>query len=233
MTDEDRILDEQVAYYRARAGEYDEWHTREGRYDRGEAHRRQWAAELESARAVLADAQPLGDCLELACGTGLWTPHLARLSTSVTAVDAAPETIAINRSKTRSLPVTYVTADLFEWQPDRLYDFVFFGFWLSHVPQERFDPFWAMVRAALKPNGRVAFVDSLLTQDSTARDHAPIANTGVVERKLKDGRTYHIVKLFYEPEQLLGRLNQMGWTGNVERTGQFFYYGIVSPAGTG
>jgi hypothetical protein len=29
--------------------------------------------------------------------------------------------------------------------PDRRYDVVFFGFWLSHVPLERFDAFWSMV----------------------------------------------------------------------------------------
>jgi hypothetical protein len=28
------------------------------------------------------------------------------------------------------------------WRPDRRYDVVFFGFWLSHVPLERFAAFW-------------------------------------------------------------------------------------------
>ena len=31
----DSLLCEQIAYYRARAGEYDEWFLRQGRYDRG------------------------------------------------------------------------------------------------------------------------------------------------------------------------------------------------------
>ena len=29
------IIQQQIAYYRARAGEYDEWFYRIGRYDRG------------------------------------------------------------------------------------------------------------------------------------------------------------------------------------------------------
>lgn len=33
------ILQEQIQYYRDRASEYDEWFFRQGRYDRGEAHR--------------------------------------------------------------------------------------------------------------------------------------------------------------------------------------------------
>ena len=32
---EDGILQDQIEYYRARAGEYDEWWFRTGRYDRG------------------------------------------------------------------------------------------------------------------------------------------------------------------------------------------------------
>lgn len=37
--DEPKLLAEQLAYYRARAGEYDQWFLREGRYDRGPEHR--------------------------------------------------------------------------------------------------------------------------------------------------------------------------------------------------
>lgn len=228
---DDTILDVQAAYYRARAAEYDEWHMRQGRYDRGEDHRRRWLAELDAVRKALDAAAPLGDCLELACGTGLWTPALAAHATRVTAVDASPEAIAINRAKVAGQPVDFAVADLFDWRPDQAYDFVFFGFWLSHVPAARFDSFWAMVRGALKPGGRVAFVDSLPTQESTARDHAPITDTGVVERKLNDGRTYHIVKMFYEPDWLRRRLEELGWIGRVQSTGEFFYYGMVAPAG--
>ena len=55
--------------------------------------------------------------------------------------------------------VRFVEADLFAWRPDRRYDAVFFGFWLSHVPLERFDGFWALVADCLAPGGRVCFVD--------------------------------------------------------------------------
>jgi demethylmenaquinone methyltransferase/2-methoxy-6-polyprenyl-1,4-benzoquinol methylase len=48
--------------------------------------------------------------------------------------------------------------------PAGRFDAVFFGFWLSHVSPEFFDCILATVRLALKPNGRVFFVDSLLEQ---------------------------------------------------------------------
>ncbi len=90
---------------------------------------------------------------------------LARHATSVTAVDASPEVLGINRARLREAgretAVRYVAADLFDWRPDAAYDAVFFGFWLSHVPPERFERFRDLVRSALRPGGRVFFVGSL------------------------------------------------------------------------
>jgi trans-aconitate methyltransferase len=77
----------------------------------------------------------------------------------VTAVDAAPEMLQIAAAKVRDRRVRFVQADLFSWQPDRRYDVVFFGFWLSHVPLERFEEFWRLIDRCLKPAGWVAFVD--------------------------------------------------------------------------
>ena len=89
--------------------------------------------------------------LELACGTGLFTRHLAPRVAAVTAVDASPEVIAINRARVAVAERRYVQADLFAFEPDTRYDCVFMSFWLSHVPHARFDAFWAMVRARWRP----------------------------------------------------------------------------------
>lgn len=75
MTDED-ILAEQIAYYRARAGEYDQWFRRQGRYDRGAELNARWHAEAGQVRQALDRFAPAGRVLELACGTGLWTARL-------------------------------------------------------------------------------------------------------------------------------------------------------------
>ena len=136
--DDRSILKDQVAYYRARAGEYDEWYLRQGRYYRGDEHKRQWFAELDVLQSELERERPFGKCLELACGTGLWTACLARGAAGLTAIDAASETIEINRTKIGDAQVRYMIADLFEWRPTETYDFIFFGFWLSHVPAWQF-----------------------------------------------------------------------------------------------
>ena len=226
----DHTLLEQVEYYRARANEYDEWFLRKGRYDHGPEHRTAWFHEVALVEAALEQELESGEVLELACGTGLWTQHLVRHHSRVIAVDASPEAIAINRHRVQSDAVEYVMADLFTWQPEARFDAVFFGFWLSHVPWNQFEGFWAKVAASLKPKGRVFLVDSLLEQASTARDHAPLDQSGLTRRRLNDGREYTIVKVFHEPASLEQRLSSLGWKGWIRSSGQFFLYGSLSRA---
>jgi demethylmenaquinone methyltransferase/2-methoxy-6-polyprenyl-1,4-benzoquinol methylase len=223
------ILDEQLAYYRARAPEYDEWFFRQGRYDRGEEHRRLWFDEVAQVEAALADAGPAGDVLELACGTGIWTRRLALRSRRVTAIDASPEVIALNRSRVRDARVAYVQADIFQWTPPTTYDFVFFGFWLSHVPLARFEAFWTLVRSALRPAGTVFFVDNLAAPAATAREQ-PWDAGGIADRRLNDGRTFRIVKIFHDPADLTARLTPLGWAADVRTTATFFLYGTATVA---
>ncbi|MFG2630329.1 class I SAM-dependent methyltransferase [Streptomyces sp. NPDC048473] len=57
-------------------------------------------------------------------------------------------------------PVQFLEADLFEWQPPRRYDSVFFAFRLSHVPPTRLPDFWKTVAAALAPGGIAIYMGS-------------------------------------------------------------------------
>ncbi|HEX7475725.1 MAG TPA: class I SAM-dependent methyltransferase [Dehalococcoidales bacterium] len=195
----DSLLKEQTDYYRARSGEYDEWFFRHGRYDRGPELNQSWFAEVETVRRALDAFKPAGKVLEMACGTGIWTKNLLEYAGGITAVDASKEMLAINRGRTQSTKVRYVQADLFTWQPDEQYDVVFFAFWLSHVPPERFEDFWKLVAAATKPNGRIFFIDSQYESTSTANDHKLKSKKSTsVTRLLNDGRKFQIVKVFYE-----------------------------------
>jgi demethylmenaquinone methyltransferase/2-methoxy-6-polyprenyl-1,4-benzoquinol methylase len=64
---------EQMAYYRERAGEYDEWWFRRGRYRLDPDAERRWFADVAEVEAALREFAPRGRVLEYACGTGLWT----------------------------------------------------------------------------------------------------------------------------------------------------------------
>jgi len=222
------ILNEQAAYYRARAPEYDEWWQRSGRYARGPDATARWKAEVEQVDVELAGAALTGHVAELACGTGWWTERLARTADRLTCIDASPETIEINRTRLRSagLPLPhYQVADLFDWRPDVSFDAVFFSFWLSHVPAERLAPFWSSVAAALQPGGRVFFIDSLPDQTSTANNHRMPDPDGIQERRLNDGRSFRIIKLFRGPAELASDLQALGWQTVVGRTASYFVFG--------
>lgn len=225
----DEILADQIAYYRARAGEYDQWWFRTGRYDRGPEQNARWHADtavVEAALETWLAARRLRTALELACGTGLFTRHLAPRVEHLTAVDASPEVLAINRARVAADNVEYVHADLFSWTPTQRYDAVFFSFWLSHVPRDRFEPFWKAVAAALNADGAAYLIDSAFDRTSTARDHVlPEQDAGIVARRLNDGREFRIVKLFYEPAALAARLGELGWSAVLHRTANYFIHG--------
>ena len=223
-----KILDEQLTYYRARASEYDEWFMRTGRYDRGATHRAEWFSEVAMIERALEPVVTGKQVLELACGTGRWTRYLARWADHMLAVDAAPEALEINREQVRASNVEHREANIFSWQPDSSFDVVFFSFWLSHIPPQRFAAFWKIVQQALKPDGKAFFIDSLFEQTSTAVNHTALDRSGMAQRKLNDGREFRIVKVFYEPELLEKRLKKDGWNGQVCSTGKFFYYGCMS-----
>ena len=221
----DMRLAEQVAYYRARASEYDEWFYRVGRYDHGEAANRQWFSEAQQVMDTLQGLGPLGHVLELAAGTGIWTEQLLKISQQITALDAAPEVLAINRGKLNSERVTYEQADLFTWEPAVAYDAVFFGFWLSHVPPDRLDAFLDKVRRATRPGGRLFLVDSQRAPGSSAHDHTPYTAESIEHvRKLNDGREFTIYKIFYTPDDLRERLARHGFEADVRRTDSYFIY---------
>ena len=83
----------------------------------------------------------------------------------------------------------FIQADLFAWEPDRRYDVVFFGFWLSPVPPGRFEPFWSLVADCLKPQGRVFFADDAYrTPDELVEGPA----SPVIRRQLNDGSSYRL-----------------------------------------
>jgi hypothetical protein len=118
----------------------------------------------------------------------------------------------------------YVNADIFDWRPDRRYDAVFFGFWLSHVPPRAFDDFWALVRSSLHAGGRVAFVDE--DDRGTVNDDIRlVGNVPTARRTLRDGRRFDVVKLCWDPTELQDRLSALGWQVAVRRVGATFLYG--------
>jgi SAM-dependent methyltransferase len=209
------LLAEQIAYYRAMAPEYAATGIPQLPVSELEAGQTNLIAALDVFR-------PTGDVLELACGPGTWTPHLAGHADTVTAVDASPEMLRLAAARVADARVRFVEADVFSWQPDRRYDVVFFGFWLSHVPLERFDAFWSLVDDCLGAGGRVAFADDgYRTPEELIEDEA----SSVIQRRLRDGTSFRAVKVPHTPEGLEARLGELGWSFSVGYVGGPFFWG--------
>jgi demethylmenaquinone methyltransferase/2-methoxy-6-polyprenyl-1,4-benzoquinol methylase len=204
----DRLLDEQITYYRSLAADY----LNQGLDLSGGD---ELAAALEAFR-------PTGSVLELACGPGVWTSQLLRHATDVTAVDASPEMLAIAAARVGNDRVRFVQADLFTWVPDRRCDVVFIGFWLSHVRPERFESFWTLVADCLNEDGRVFFADDAYRTPGELV-YGPASST--IRRRLDDGTSYRIVKVPHRPADLQQRLRRLGWHITVTSTSGPFYWG--------
>jgi demethylmenaquinone methyltransferase/2-methoxy-6-polyprenyl-1,4-benzoquinol methylase len=123
--------------------------------------------------------------------------------------------------------VRFVEADVFHWEPDRRYDVVFFGFWLSHVPLERFASFWSLVADCVGSAGRVFFVDDgYRTPDELVEGES----SSTILRRLNDGTAHRAVKVPHRADELEERLARVGWRVKVTPTAGPFYWGAGSPA---
>ena len=181
---------------------------------------------LAAAAAALDAARLTGDVLEIACGTGWWTRRLVRFARNVTALDAAPEMLDLHRRRVPAPNVRRIEADVFAWQPDRAYDGVFFAFWLSHVPPDRFGEFWGKVDDALASEGRVFFVDE--TEWGCPRGHEVELGDerGTTLRWVEDGRGFRIVKRYHRPAELEAALADLGWAVDVRLPGERIYHAL-------
>jgi ubiquinone/menaquinone biosynthesis C-methylase UbiE len=194
------VLQEQLAYYRARATTYDA-SLGDGLQGLQET--------LTAVVELLQQLGPFEHALELACGTGIWTRLLLNVAQRVTAVDAAPEMLALNAAKMAEAGevggtrVRYLRADLFTWEPAEQYDLVFFAFWLSHVPPSRLDAWLTTVLRAVRPGGALVVVDEYAP---TLEDEQIALADIYARRPLGDGRTFTIVKVFYDLADLQARL---------------------------
>lgn len=216
-----------VAYYEARAAEYDDFYLRRGPYRRGVIDDMAWQMELDQATAWLDDVPFSGRLVELATGTGWWSPLLAAKG-ELWCYDAAAGPLELARQR---LVAHHLLAHLHQrdaWAPPEPPPAggLFTGFWLSHVPRHRLADFLRLARVWLAPGGTYAFIDSRLDPASGAVGNDWDAATEIATRRLDDGRVFRVPKVFYEPVELERALGTAGFSGSaVSTTGRFFLLG--------
>ena len=178
-----------VDYYKLRAAYYERvYHKPERQSDLREMEA--WISRLFAGRRVL----------ELACGTGWWTPHGARHAQSWLATDVNPQTMDLARQKDLPAGVGFATVDAYTLgglDPSACFDAVFAGCWWSHVPVQLLAPWLAVVQARLLPGARIVFLDNSYVQTS----NLPITRTDdegntYQNRTLDDGSVHEVLKNF-------------------------------------
>lgn len=188
---DDDVVSSMAGYYARRAAVYERVYQKPERQDDLRAME-SWLTQALSGRRVL----------EVACGTGWWTPHGARQAKSWLATDLNDETLAIARCKPLPACVSLARADAYgldaaEILAEAPFDAAFAGCWWSHVPQQRLGEWIDTLHRHVAPGGRVVFLDNSFVQGSsspiTRRDAA--GNT-YQDRFLDDGSRHEVLKNF-------------------------------------
>jgi demethylmenaquinone methyltransferase/2-methoxy-6-polyprenyl-1,4-benzoquinol methylase len=175
-------------YYAERAREY------ERIYDKPE--RQPDLAWLRKALPAMFSGRRV---LEIACGTGYWTQHLAREAREVVGIDINDETLELARSK--AMPPERVTlriADAYA-PPDNLgeFDGAFAGFWWSHILIRDRRRFFEGLDRRLAPGAKVALLDNLYVEgSSTPVTRRDAEGNSYQARRLQAGSEHEVLKNF-------------------------------------
>jgi SAM-dependent methyltransferase len=165
--------------------------------------------DLRAMEAWLAGPFAGRTVLEIACGTGWWTPHGARDAQSWLATDLNPETMALARTK--ALPASVRFAEVDAYTLDGLgtprFGGAFAGCWWSHVPLARLAPWLALLHARLDRGARVVFLDNAYVPgNSTPLSRRDAEGNTYQQRTLDDGTAHEVLKNFPTRDEAIARL---------------------------
>jgi demethylmenaquinone methyltransferase/2-methoxy-6-polyprenyl-1,4-benzoquinol methylase len=189
-------------YYARRAAEYEKI------FDKPERQ-----ADLARMREEIPALFKGARVLEIACGTGYWTPLIAERAESVLATDFNDEPLAIARSKTyRKANVRFERADAYalpDWKDK--FSACYAGFWWSHVPLEKLDAFLGHLASRLEKGATVAFMDNrYVGGSSTPISRRDGGGNTYQTRRLADGSSHEVLKNFPTAQEMRARLSRFG-----------------------
>ena len=201
-------------YYARRAAEYEKI------FDKPERQ-----ADLARMRVDIPSLFVKQRVLEIACGTGYWTPLIAEQAESVLATDYNEEPLAIAKSKTyRKANVTFAQADAYalpDWK--NKFSACYAGFWWSHVPLGKMAGFLSSLEKVLQRGAIVAFMDNRYVEGSSTPISRKDAEGNTYQaRRLADGSSHEVLKNFPTAQELRARL------GNEVRYVEYEYYWVAS-----
>jgi ubiquinone/menaquinone biosynthesis C-methylase UbiE len=190
-------------YYDTRAPEYDEWYLGLGRFAARE--RPGWDEAVRALEHAVA-ALPAASTLDVACGTGFLTRHLAG---EITGLDQSERMLAI--AHTRAPHAAFVQGDALDLPfGDDAFDRVFTGHFYGHLEPGARERFLAEARRVAR---ELVVVDSA----AAGRD-TNLEREGWQERVLNDGSHFEVYKRYFDAEDLAAELGG----GNVLHASDWF-----------
>jgi ubiquinone/menaquinone biosynthesis C-methylase UbiE len=179
-------------------------------------------SDLRAMESALAAPFAGRHVLEVACGTGWWTPHGARLAGSWLATDLNPETMAIAQSKAMPASVRFTVVDAYTLAgiEQQRFDGAFAGFWWSHVPLARLSAWLALLHSRLQPGARVVLLDNrFVAGSSTAISRRDDKGNTYQRRALDDGSEHEVLKNFPHRDGAIAAIGERArdpvWTEHV------------------
>jgi SAM-dependent methyltransferase len=196
------------SYYSKRAREYEQVYEKPER-QRELAWLRQRIPTLFRGRTVL----------EVACGTGYWTQHIAPAAKRVYAGDINEAVLEIAREK--PIPpgkATFFKADAvtLEGVPPGC-NAAFAGFWWSHVRKSGIAQFTANLAARLEPGSLVAILDNTWAHgSSTPLSRTDAEGNTYQMRKLASGEDFEVLKNYPTPAELAEAIRPVAREAHLE-----------------
>jgi SAM-dependent methyltransferase len=186
-------------------------------------------ADLRAMEALLPPLFAQRRVLEVATGTGWWTPHAARDAAAWLATDVNPETLALAQAKVQPACVRFEHADAYDLAATlagRRFDAAFAGCWWSHVPLARLGPWLAQLHERLEPGARVVMLDNRFVPGSST----PIARRDAEgntyqHRSLDDGSLHEVLKNFPTRDEAFAAL---GPRARAPQWTAFEHYWVLS-----
>ncbi len=160
--------------------------------------------DLRRLREMLTELLAGRRVLEIACGTGYWTQHIAEVAQSVLALDVNEDLLKLAVARLRSFSNTALLLDdafTLSTIADT-FDAGFAAFWWSHVPRQQLPSFLDTFHAKLHPGALVIFVDSRRIEGTPAPCRTDEAGNTYERHHLADGTEHEIIKNFPPREEL-------------------------------
>ena len=201
VTDEGQAVELMRAYYDARAGEYDDWWLGTGLY--AELDRPGWAEEVELLTALVA-ALPPALTLDVACGTGFLTQHLAG---EVVGLDQSTEMVAIAAARLehgRAICAEALPLPFRDGEFERVFTSHFYGHLLEAERAE-------FLEEAARVGRELVVVDSAMREGVEPEQWQ--------ERVLRDGSRHRVYKRYFDAGALAA---EIGGGARVLHAGRWF-----------